>query len=99
LSFRPVDIAGLPKGAVLAALFNAADPQGRGVLRANPSGMSAEVGQAIYDADGPDFDYLNGRPLKVNLGGDTFDPRLYDRDNGGDGAAEAIVALLRGVEP
>jgi len=41
------------------------------------------------------FDYLNGRPLKVDLSGDSFDPWGYDRDNGGDGTAARIIQNLR----
>lgn len=37
-----------------------------------------------------DFDYLNGRVMKVSLSGDEFDPWGYDRDNG-QGAAERAL--------
>lgn len=40
------------------------------------------------------FDYWRGHVLKVNLSGDEFDPRLFDRDNY-EGAAEAAIAKLR----
>ena len=36
------------------------------------------------------FDYLYGRVMKVDLSKDTFDPFLYDRDNG-QGAAERAI--------
>lgn len=39
------------------------------------------------------FDYLYGRILKVDLSGDEFDERLYERDNGRDSAARAISFL------
>ena len=39
------------------------------------------------------FDYLYGRVLKVDLSGDEFDERLYERDNGRDSAARAIAFL------
>lgn len=40
------------------------------------------------------FDYVEGRPIKCDIGGDTLDPRLYDRDSG-HGAAASVVALIR----
>lgn len=42
-----------------------------------------------------DFDYLNGRPIKVDLGPTDLDTRLYNRDQGA-GAAERVVEALRG---
>ncbi len=39
------------------------------------------------------FDYLHGRVMKVELGGNTLDPWLYDRDNG-EGAAERALQPL-----
>lgn len=43
------------------------------------------------------FDYVNGRPLKVDLSGDEFDPYLYDRDNGEGVADKAMIgAMLEG---
>lgn len=41
------------------------------------------------------FDYLFGRPLKINIGGDEMDSWGYDRDNGGDGTLQAIVDKIR----
>ena len=40
------------------------------------------------------FDYVKGRVMKVDLSGDEFSPRLYDRDNG-QGAAEGVINALR----
>ena len=40
------------------------------------------------------FDYLHGRVLKVDLSGDEFDERLYDRDCGA-GAAQRAVDSIR----
>jgi hypothetical protein len=40
------------------------------------------------------FDYVYGRPLKVNLEGDELETGLYNRDWGKD-AAEQIVESLR----
>jgi hypothetical protein len=41
------------------------------------------------------FDYLFGRPLKVDLSGDEVDAWGYDRDNGGDGSLARIVEKIR----
>lgn len=41
------------------------------------------------------FDYLHGRVMKVDIGGDTLYPRLFDRDNGNGAAARALAPLLK----
>ncbi len=91
-----VDLRGLSKAEVLAALYNAASPLGKGFLPAafSPGEMTvAEAEQHL--AMTSRWDYLNGRSFKVDLSGDQFDPWLYDRDNGGPGTAEAIIERLR----
>ena len=40
------------------------------------------------------FDYLFGKPLKTDIGGDTVDPWGYDRDQG-EGHLARIVTTLR----
>ncbi len=40
------------------------------------------------------IDRFNGRAIKADLRGPTFDGRLYNRDNG-NGAAERIVKFIR----
>lgn len=92
-----IDISGLPKPKVLAALFNAAAPQGMGMifgLSTSPDMTVDEAGRIIASGQ-LSFDYLKGRPLKLYLYDDSFDPWLYDRDNGGDGTAERIIERLR----
>ncbi len=102
-----VDISGLDKAAVLAVLFNASAPGGMGFLQAGrgPSVMTVEDAQQIIEGGGsPDpgfphgnlrYDYLFGRPLKVNLEGDEFNPWGFDRDNGGAGTAQWLIDELR----
>ncbi len=102
-----VDISGLSKAEVLAALFNASSPGGMGFLQAGngPQVMTVEYAEQLiqnggspdpgYPRGGLDYDYLYGRPLKVNLENDEFDPWGFDRDNGGDGAAQRIIDALR----
>ena len=87
-----ISLIGLDKAEVLAALYNASKPQGRGFLHYDPKPMtSKEAGVLLKQTT--DFDYLQGRVMKVDLSGDTFDPRLYDRDNG-QGVAEKAIAVI-----
>jgi hypothetical protein len=94
-----IDIAGLDKAEVLAALFNASKQQGMGFFDTSGAGwMSVDDARkcidVVTDSDGEIyFDYLRGRVMKVELSGDQLNPRLYDRDNG-RGAADAALAGL-----
>ena len=88
-----ISIKSLDKAAVLAALYNAARPQGMGFMRFDPKPMTVEEARRLL-AQQQDFDYLQGRVMKVNLSGDELDPTWYDRDNGQGGAAlQAIEAM------
>jgi hypothetical protein len=42
------------------------------------------------------FDYLFGRVMKVNLNGNSFEERLYDRDNGPGAAQDAVERVRKG---
>ncbi len=78
-----VDIRGLEKGDVLAALYNAASPLGLGYLQYDRKSMTSEEGKRIYrELGGFRVDYVRGKPIKANLSGDTFCSWTYDRDNG-----------------
>lgn len=96
-----IDISGLDKAEVLAALFNASKQQGMGFLNAEGAkAMSVDDARkcidVVTDSDGEIyFDYLRGRVMKVELSGDELNPRLYDRDNGQGAAARALAAWLR----
>lgn len=100
-----IDIKGIDKAELLAALVNAASPVGMGVFHDDGKPMTkAEAQKRIDDMQGHDypgipsmalsFDYVKGRPIKSNLSGDLFNPSLYDRDQG-EGAAARVVAQLR----
>lgn len=89
-----IDIKGISKAAVLAALYNASRPLGMGFLHHQPSPMS-EKEAAEHLKRGSYFGYLNGRVMKVDLSGDTLEERLYDRDNGQGTAYAAIKHLLQ----
>lgn len=101
-----IDIKGIDKADLLAALYNNASPMGMGFLQARPGQMTREGALELMEA-GDDssrmfpnmkrrmyFDYVYGRPLKVNLEGDELETSLYNRDWGKD-AAEQIVESLR----
>lgn len=90
-----VSIKRLNKAAVLAALFNSSHPQGLGFIHYSAEPMSIEVAEEICATQTRlDFDYLQGRVLKVDISGDWFNPSSYDRDNS-PGAAEKAVNELR----
>lgn len=90
-----INIKGLDKAKVLKALYDASRVQGMGILQAVPDGyVTVELYQELLDKC-PYFDYMFGRVMKVDLSGDAFDERLYDRDNG-PGAAERAIQKLRG---
>ena len=96
-----IDISGLDRAEVLAALYNASHPRGLGFLHAKTEPMTAEGARKELEARGaePYFDYLHGRVMKIGFNkDDAIDPRLYDRDNGG-GAAERAIGALRKVAP
>jgi hypothetical protein len=90
-----IDIAGLDKADVLAALYNASKQQGMGFVHARgASSMTVEEAQQELDnRREPCFDYLHGRVMKVDLSDNHLDEWGYDRDNG-QGAAERAIAPL-----
>jgi hypothetical protein len=93
-----VNIKGLTKAEVLAALHNASHAQGMGFLHDIGRNITvkeceqelSEVkpGERIY------FDYFHGRVIKCNITGDEFSESLFDRDNF-PGAAEKAIATIR----
>ena len=95
---EPIDISDLPKGRVLAALYNNAKPQGLGFIDASPGFMSENEAGALL-AVATFFDYVHGRVMKVNLAGHAFHPWGYDRDNGAGLAAEVVGRLRRPGRP
>lgn len=89
-----IDIKGLNKAEVLAALYNNSKPQGLGFLHFDPKEMKAAEAEEILKQT-TYFDYLKGRVMKVDLSSDDgFEEWLYDRDNG-NGAAERAIDSLR----
>lgn len=88
-----MNIEGLDKADVLAALFNASRQQGMGFLDARgKESMTVESARYILVTQ-QSFDYLYGRVMKISLDRNEVETRLYDRDNG-QGAAESAIAHL-----
>ena len=88
-----LNITGIDKADLLAALYNNSRTQGLGFLSAKPGNMTRDEAAELLK-ETPRFDYLHGRVMKVNLSKDEFDPWLYDRDLG-QGAAQRVVEALR----
>lgn len=89
-----VNIKGLDKARVLKALYEHSHVQGLGAFQAVHMGVPTLEYFAGLLEQGTYFDYLGGRVLKVELSGDEFDERLYDRDCG-EGAAQRAVDSVR----
>ena len=94
-----IQIGNLSKASILASLYNASSPIGVGFVGAinGPVTMDDVSARDYINQRGGNlkFDYVYGRPIKVDLTGDSFDPRLYDCRNGGVGVARHIVEKLR----
>ena len=85
-----INIKGLDKVEVVVALYTHSRHLGLGFLQA---GTPLPDVRAIIDSGQTYFDYLNGKVMKVEVGGDELDPRLFDRDNGEGAAARAIASV------
>lgn len=94
-----IDISGLDKAEVLAALFNASKQQGMGFMNSSgASPMTVEDARQYTSREGEQYyDYLRGRVMKVDLSKDQLRTGLYDRDNGQGAAARALAPLLEAV--
>lgn len=102
-----INIKGLDKAAVLCALFNGAKQIGAGAIF-HPEGAKPMTSDSAKEfillgddstrqfGKEPElyFDYLLGRPLKVDLSQDDLYIDLYDRDNGQGAALRALQPLL-----
>lgn len=89
-----IDITGINKAEVLAALYNNSKPQGLGFFNFTQEDMTVCEAQKLLE-ETTYFDYIKGRVMKVDLRSDTeFEEYLYDRDNG-PGAAERVIVALR----
>lgn len=89
-----MDITGLNKAEVLAALYNRSKPLGFGYLHFEAKAMTKEEATELLK-ETTFFDYLKGRVMKINLEKDEVDTRLYNRDNGVDAAEMAIKSIVK----
>ncbi len=88
-----INIKELNKAEVLKNLYNNSKIQGMGFLQARSGDMTTAQAEEILK-ETHDFDYLYGKVMKVNLSGDSFNPWLYDRDNGPGAAESALKPLM-----
>lgn len=91
-----IDIRGIDRAELLAALFNAAAPgQNMALLHfdADDRMTTEEARRLLGDGQPTRFNYHKGRVLKCDVMHDDFRPALYDRDNGRGLAAEVIASL------
>jgi hypothetical protein len=94
-----IDISGIDKADLLAALHNGTRPLGMGRLHAIPELTADKAREALADYKPGErlyFDYVFGRPVKCDITGDMMETWLYDRD-AGEGAAARVIAKLREV--
>ena len=91
-----INIKGLDKALLLAGLYNNSQQLRLGVFdERGYYNLSYNEAKNLLETT-TRFDYLYGRVLKVDLSGDEFDERLYDRDNG-VGSAQRVVNGIRSI--
>lgn len=93
-----VDCTGLAKEEVLAHLYNNAKSVGMGYLQAKTEPMSIHEAHTQLSTNSR-FDYLHGRPLKINFDQYPYlTSHLYDRDQGGTGTMARLIDELRSTQ-
>lgn len=90
-----IDISNKDKAEVLAGLYNNSHPQGLGIAHYNPTPMTIEIAKKILEQT-QHFDYLLGRPLKINLEGNQIVVAGYNHDNG-QGLAQRVISNCRNI--
>jgi hypothetical protein len=90
-----VDCTGLKREIVLAHLYNNAKPLRMGFLQAKTNPMSVKEAAYLLSKQ-TQFDYLHGRPMKINFDKwPSINTRLYDRDQGGPGTAARLIQGIK----
>jgi len=84
-----IKISKMNKAIVLMALYNASKMQGMSFLGGDGSQMTEQEAAERLKSQ-TDFDYLNGKVMKIDLKHDLLETWLYDRDNGDGAALKAI---------
>jgi hypothetical protein len=88
-----IDITGIDHAELLARLYNEARPLGMGFFHADSKLMTIEEARELLKSQ-TSFDYLKGRPLKIQFKGNTlYGVWLYDRDQGEGHCAEIVMDL------
>ena len=94
-----IDVRGIDRPALFAALYNAARTQGMGFIHHKDKQMTRdEAADILGKSDSNYTDYFRGRVMKINIMQDDLTTVLYDRDNG-RGAANHAVYIARGYQP
>ncbi len=88
-----MNIKGLNKAKILAALYNNSRPQDAGFLQTLSGNMTEDIAQELLDSGQRYFDYLLGRVMKIDLSKDEMRTELYDRDIG-EGECERVVKSI-----
>ena len=91
---KTINIAGLDKPKLLAALFSASCERAMGIFSITAKQRMSAADAAAHLAKGDTFKKLNGRVLNVSLAHDELDPTGYNAENG-ELAAELVVQGLR----
>lgn len=89
-----VDITGLDPAEVLAALYNASKPMGKGFFNYDPKPMTVgEANQLMLSMKY--FDYIYDRVIKIGITSESkeIDVLLYNRDNGENAGQDVILDL------
>ena len=91
----------MDKARLFKALFNRAMPQGNSFMKYVPIQMTdQEAREVIAQRKGNlYFDYFKGRAMKIDVGKEVLDTRLYNRDNGQGAAEEAVLKEFAACTP
>lgn len=90
-----VNIADLSKPELLVALYNRSTTLRMGFFNLeHNTQLTIEKAKELLNEGKTRFDYLYGRPMHIDIGGDIMDTSQYNRD-AGINAAENVVIDLR----
>lgn len=88
---KMINIEGMDKAKVLKALYDNSHVQGLGFMSALDNFTENDARELMKTQ--PDFDYLYGRIMKIDLSANEFEEWLYDRDNGAGAAQRAVDSV------
>lgn len=95
MSSEKINIEGINKAELLAALYNKSKPLGLGFYHFRNEDMTKEEAQKeINQRKNLYFDYLHGRCMKIDISQNAVNPWLFERDNG-KGVVKQVVESLR----